>query len=174
RMRAQTALPLPLPLPIPRSWSARASSVTNSTAPRRRLATGIGRDNPHRLEVGHDAALPLHLADIFELGVVLATPLFAVSDISPDLRRQRIRPAVVHSPQICSRHQFHRFLPSVAAPPWSLSCLTDGRPSDGRNALTRDERQRGMERAGLAAMSTGVCDRAFLKGPAGQDTEGKR
>ena len=37
--------------------------------------------------------------------------------------------------------------------------------------LTRDERVRGMERAGLAAMSTTVCDRGFLKGHAVQDTE---
>src|ERR1017187_8694027 len=40
----------------------------------------------------------------------------------------------------------------VAAPPWSLSCLTDGRPADGRNALTRDDPDliRGRNGAGRA------------------------
>jgi hypothetical protein len=36
----------------------------------------------------HDAPLPLHLADFGELGVILLPPLFAVSNIPADFRRQ--------------------------------------------------------------------------------------
>ena len=84
----------------------------------RRPGPQLRSERPQALEVAlllevraRDGAVPLHLADIFELCVILAPPLFAVSDIPADFRRQRIQPAVVHSPQIGFRKSVSCFPP---------------------------------------------------------------